>query len=950
MASRKELWVLRQHIICILVAGLLLHSGFGDDGQNNRIALYSRGMVELPELITWYTRVHPGQQFFECKPEPTASKFLVPLSGSDADILLHEGEFWPEQREQLQQIYPDGYDGDIIGYRALLVLVHPDNPLNSLTLEQLQSIASHDINNWNDFGWDCGEKIVKRMRYVGGDIIRDGLFGGKEYKHYGPLKFNPKGHTQEEISVAYGLATRLRKCQYPSYMELYRDAANDKYGITFVLAQPGAYQSGLKVLSIAQFGGQPAEPTPENIISGAYPARLAVKCWVAPRASKQGREFAKWLRGKSAAKFFAADCVYGPAYLDEYNETKHRKNNCRYRYPETGAKIQPDVKGAVAVLPMTVSNEYYVLLTPPLAANYTAVIEQAVAKSGGLKLVDRQAIDAIFEEKVLTGPGEKIISADIFIQPTLVVIDNEPVLKIFAYHGPTASLLGEVSRPMNSFTAGKFDEELCQEIMQWYPSVVEQLSRIRKMSIWSLPQIFAYGGPQEAVDGFRLKLQNVLSKERAFFLAGYSPFMPSYKELWMNRLGVGRQLAGSFVPAADWIIQGRFVAKDKLQMRIISGKNLLAVAAKTFGGQQDEMLVSVRKWILEQADRVDTDKSPKNPSDIDDFARENWAAMQAKHELKLFEQAYAKIPQVSDPSMLNDVNGNTGEIMPDETPAVKSQKQLCYRISNRAFLLDSSNVDVVRARIKAINLFAYRNKYIVYTQLADAYGFYALNFPDTSDNRAAAEYALVNMSYRLQFLDKYCMEPGVTGAGRAITRKKLARDIFNDMFEIYRYYARKYAGCWDSQKMQRGSWSRYILPGQFMYNLSLYFTFVSNDKNEMKEAIDFWHDTFDKYPQNFPCSDFLYLNIVAFQGKRAEFLAKVKEMIEKHPDSKSEYWKHGTEMVQREMCDLFPGNETSKYSFYRWVQGQGKGPVGELPYYGYKDDGGPRRELPWRLK
>ncbi len=52
----------------------------------------------------------------------------------------------------------------IIGYDALAVVVHPDNPLEGITLEELAGIYTGDITYWEELGWSEGGWIMPISR------------------------------------------------------------------------------------------------------------------------------------------------------------------------------------------------------------------------------------------------------------------------------------------------------------------------------------------------------------------------------------------------------------------------------------------------------------------------------------------------------------------------------------------------------------------------------------------------------------------------------------------------------------------------------------------------------------------------------------------------------------------------------------------------------------------
>lgn len=71
----------------------------------------------------------------------------------------------------------------VVGYDGIAVIVHPDNPINSLSLTQLEAIFSGTATNWHDVGGrDAGIRTISRPSYSGTHSffkkrVLDGEFG-----------------------------------------------------------------------------------------------------------------------------------------------------------------------------------------------------------------------------------------------------------------------------------------------------------------------------------------------------------------------------------------------------------------------------------------------------------------------------------------------------------------------------------------------------------------------------------------------------------------------------------------------------------------------------------------------------------------------------------------------------------------------------------------------------
>src|SRR6266576_1403711 len=128
---------------------------------------------------------------------------------------------------------------------GLSVYVHADNPLNELTLDQLQQIFTGKVKNWKELGGSDARITV---------YSRENSSGTYEFFKEHVLK------GQDFLSSAQTM---------PGTADLLQSVSRDKNGIGYGGA---AYGHGAKVLKIKRTPDSPAiEPTEENVVSGKYP-------------------------------------------------------------------------------------------------------------------------------------------------------------------------------------------------------------------------------------------------------------------------------------------------------------------------------------------------------------------------------------------------------------------------------------------------------------------------------------------------------------------------------------------------------------------------------------------------------------------------------------------------------------------------------------------------------
>lgn len=147
-----------------------------------------------------------------------------------------------------------------VGLDTLAVYVHKDNPVDHLSLIQLDAIFSSTlkrggdpIRTWSDLGLD-------------------GPWGPRRLSAYGRNSASGTYGFFKTIALDGGDFRSTVKEQ-PGSSAVVQAVASDVYGIGY--SGIGYRTSGVKVLAISRNGGKPVEPTLENCLSGDYPiARL----------------------------------------------------------------------------------------------------------------------------------------------------------------------------------------------------------------------------------------------------------------------------------------------------------------------------------------------------------------------------------------------------------------------------------------------------------------------------------------------------------------------------------------------------------------------------------------------------------------------------------------------------------------------------------------------------
>ncbi|WP_224370758.1 phosphate ABC transporter substrate-binding protein [Hyalangium versicolor] len=141
--------------------------------------------------------------------------------------------------------------------------VHENNPLNSLTQEQLKGIYLGDITNWKQVGGPDAPIVVYSRENSSGTytFVKDNLLGGEDY-----------------TASAQTL---------PGTAAVVNAVAKEKNGIGYGGA---AYAKGVKELKI-KVGSDELAPTAENIKSGKYPLSRDLYFYLRSKPSGEAKSF-----------------------------------------------------------------------------------------------------------------------------------------------------------------------------------------------------------------------------------------------------------------------------------------------------------------------------------------------------------------------------------------------------------------------------------------------------------------------------------------------------------------------------------------------------------------------------------------------------------------------------------------------------------------------------------
>ncbi|MEP0822105.1 MAG: phosphate ABC transporter substrate-binding protein [Ignavibacterium sp.] len=219
-------------------------SSIGSDTMNNLLALWGEAFKQIyPNVVIE----------FEGKGSSTAPPAL--LAGT-AQLGPMSRPMKAEEMEAIERKYGFKPTAVNTAVDALAVYVHKDNPLESLTLQQLDAIFSksrrggyrENITNWSQIDPNIGNRPISLY----GRNSASGTYGF--FKEHALFRGDFKDGVKEQ----------------PGSAAVVQGVSRDRYGIGY--SGIGYRTSGVKALAIAERAGARAyEPNFENAESGRYP-------------------------------------------------------------------------------------------------------------------------------------------------------------------------------------------------------------------------------------------------------------------------------------------------------------------------------------------------------------------------------------------------------------------------------------------------------------------------------------------------------------------------------------------------------------------------------------------------------------------------------------------------------------------------------------------------------
>lgn len=220
--------------------------------------LKSIGSDTLNNLMTLWTEGFRSQY-------PGVKIAIEGKGSSTAPPALIEGtaQFGPMSREMKQKEIEEfekkfGYKPSVarVAVDSLAVFVHKDNPVKSLSMQQLDGIFSKTLKS--------GGKDLKTW----GDLGLTGEWASKPISLYGRNSASGTYGYFKEVALKGGDYKDTVKEQ-PGSSAVVQGVASDKYAIGY--SGVGYKTADVKMVPVSVKDGKSYEPSPENAYSGDYP-------------------------------------------------------------------------------------------------------------------------------------------------------------------------------------------------------------------------------------------------------------------------------------------------------------------------------------------------------------------------------------------------------------------------------------------------------------------------------------------------------------------------------------------------------------------------------------------------------------------------------------------------------------------------------------------------------
>ncbi len=263
----------------LLVAAALLPTACGKSRSGKATTIQVRGSDTMVNVAqAWaeeYTNVAPtvGVEVSG----GGSGVGIAALERGTIDIANASRNMKPEEAEQARKNTGKQPREFIVGYDALAVFVHRDNPISEINFEQLADIFAEDGTavRWSDLGVEIpgvsDDTIVRISRQSSSgtyEFFRERVLGKKDFK----LGSRDMNGSKEVVELIGSARTAI------GYSGM------------------GYATDTVKILKIARAAGEPAyEPTVENTVLKAYPLARSLQMYTLGEPQGAVKDYIDWI-------------------------------------------------------------------------------------------------------------------------------------------------------------------------------------------------------------------------------------------------------------------------------------------------------------------------------------------------------------------------------------------------------------------------------------------------------------------------------------------------------------------------------------------------------------------------------------------------------------------------------------------------------------------------------
>jgi phosphate transport system substrate-binding protein len=245
-----------------------------------------RGMIEeigsttvLPLAEKWregYNREHPEVQI-AVSGGGSGTGIRALISGTAA-IANSSRDISAEEMEQAKAAGVEPME-HVVAYDGIAVIVHPSNPIEAISLEELSKVFSGQVGDWDGLG-------VGGLRPIQ-VVSRDSASG--TYEAFKELVITMGGKEQSRDYAA----SALKQTSNQGILAL---VAQTKSAIGYVGL--GYLGESVKTVPVVPAGGGPAvAPTVESVTAGTYPISRALYCYTNGEPTGELKGYMDWIKG-----------------------------------------------------------------------------------------------------------------------------------------------------------------------------------------------------------------------------------------------------------------------------------------------------------------------------------------------------------------------------------------------------------------------------------------------------------------------------------------------------------------------------------------------------------------------------------------------------------------------------------------------------------------------------